>query len=161
MIETKYDGLKEYFQDTYRDNSFVKLLEMRLVHVEPGVATISMPVNPKRHTNLYHVAHGGALASLADTVMGVACGSVGRRVVTLELNMNFIKAAEASTSVTGSGRVIHNGRNTLVAEGEILDAEGTLLLKARGTFYVVGKFDLELGSVNFHPEAGNSAKDSE
>ena len=143
MIETKYDGLKEYFQDTYRDNSFVKLLEMRLVHVEPGVATISMPVNPKRHTNLYHVAHGGALASLADTVMGVACGSAGRRVVTLELNMNFIKAAEATTSVTGIGRVIHNGRNTLVVEGEILSADEIVLLEARGTFYVVGQFDLE------------------
>ena len=143
MIEKKYDGLKQYFQDTYRDNSYVKLLEMRLVHVEPGTATISMPVNPERHTNLYHVAHGGALASLADTVMGVACGSVGRRVVTLELNMNFIKAAEATTSVTGIGRVIHNGRNTLVAEGEILSADEIVLLKARGTFYVVGQFDLE------------------
>ena len=143
MIEKKYDGLKQYFQDTYRDNSYVKLLEMRLVHVEPGTATISMPVNPERHTNLYHVAHGGALASLADTVMGVACGSVGRRVVTLELNMNFIKAAEATTSVTGIGRVIHNGRNTLVVEGEILSADEIVLLKARGTFYVVGQFDLE------------------
>lgn len=143
MIEKKYEGLKAYFQDTYRDNSYVKLLEMRLVHVEPGAATISMPVNPERHTNLYHVAHGGALASLADTVMGVACGSVGRRVVTLELNMNFIKAAEASTNVTGIGRVIHNGRNTVVAEGEILGDDGVLLLKARGTFYVVGQFDIK------------------
>jgi acyl-CoA thioesterase len=143
MIEKKYEGLKEYFQDTYRDNSYVKLLEMRLVQVEPGTASISMPVNPERHTNLYHVAHGGAMASLADTVMGVACGSVGRRVVTLELNMNFIKAADANTIITGVGRIIHNGRNTLVAEGEILSADGTLLLKARGTFYVVGQFDLE------------------
>ncbi len=143
MIEKKYDGLKEYFQDTYRDNSYVKLLEMRLVHVEPGTATISMPVNPERHTNLYQVAHGGALASLADTVMGVACGSVGRRVVTLELNMNFIKAADADTIVTGVGRVIHNGRNTLVVECEISSSEGVLLLKARGTFYVVGQFDIE------------------
>ena len=143
MIEKKYEGLKAYFQDTYRDNSFVKLLEMRLVHVEPGAATISMPVNPERHTNLYHVAHGGALASLADTVMGVACGSVGRRVVTLELNMNFIKAAEAGTVVFAVGRVLHNGRNTLVVEGEVLGQDDTLLLKARGTFYVVGKFDIE------------------
>ena len=83
------------------------------------------------------------MASLADTVMGVACGSAGRRVVTLELNMNFIKAAEASTNVTGIGRVIHNGRNTLVAEGEILGDDGVLLLKARGTFYVVGQFDIK------------------
>lgn len=83
------------------------------------------------------------MASVADTVMGVACGSLGRRVVTLEINMNFIKAAEAGTVVFAVGRVLHNGRNTLVVEGEVLGQDDTLLLKARGTFYVVGKFDIE------------------
>lgn len=143
MTERNYAGLKEYFQETYRDNSYVKLLEMKLVHIKPGTARLSMPINPEKHTNLYHVAHGGAMASVADTVMGVACGSLGRRVVTLEINMNFIKAAEAGTMVSAVGRVLHNGRNTLVVEGEVLGQDDTLLLKARGTFYVVGKFDIE------------------
>ena len=143
MTERNYTTLKEYFQETYRDNSYVKLLEMKLVHIEPGMAQLTMPINPAKHTNLYHVAHGGAMASVADTVMGVACGSLGRRVVTLEINMNFIKAAESGTMVSAIGRVIHNGRNTLVVEGEVLAQDETLLLKARGTFYVVGKFDIE------------------
>ena len=86
------------------------------------------------------------MASVADTVMGVACGSLGRRVVTLEINMNFIKAAESGTIVSAIGRVVHNGRNTLVVECEVLAQDETLLLKARGTFYVVGKFDIEPSS---------------
>ena len=143
MTERNYAGLKEYFQETYRDNSYVKLLEMKLDHIEPGSARLSRPIKPEKHTNLYSVAHGGAMASVADTVMGVACGSLGRRVVTLEINMNFIKAAEAGTVVFAVGRVLHNGRNTLVVEGEVLGQDDTLLLKARGTFYVVGKFDIE------------------
>lgn len=146
MTERNYTALKEYFQETYRDNSYVKLLEMKLVHIEPGMARLSMPINPAKHTNLYHVAHGGAMASVADTVMGVACGSLGRRVVTLEINMNFIKAAESGTIVSAIGRVVHNGRNTLVVECEVLAQDETLLLKARGTFYVVGKFDIEPSS---------------
>ena len=137
MTERNYAGLKEYFQETYRDNSYVKLLEMKLDHIEPGSARLSMPIKPEKHTNLYSVAHGGAMASVADTVMGVACGSLGRRVVTLEINMNFIKAAEAGTVVFAVGR------DTLVVEGEVLGQDDTLLLKARGTFYVVGKFDIE------------------
>ena len=146
MTERNYTTLKEYFQETYRDNSYVKLLEMKLVHIEPGMAQLTMPINPAKHTNLYHVAHGGAMASVADTVMGVACGSLGRRVVTLEINMNFIKAAESGTIVSAIGRVVHNGRNTLVVECEVLAQDETLLLKARGTFYVVGKFDIEPSS---------------
>lgn len=143
MTERNYDSLKEYFQETYKDNSFIKLLAMRLEHVEPGLAEISMFIDPAKHTNLYHVAHGGAMASIADTVMGVACGSVGRRVVTLELNMNFIKAPAANTKITATGRLIHNGRNTIVADCDVAGSDGALLLKARGTFYVVGQFDIE------------------
>lgn len=143
MTERNYLHLKEYFQETYKDNSYVKLLEMKLDHIEPGIAKISMPIQPEKHTNLYHVAHGGALASLVDTAMGVACGSLGRRVVTLELNMSFIKAAKSGAIVSAVGRVLHNGRNTLVMECEVLGQDEALLLKARGTFYVVGTFDFE------------------
>ena len=144
MKERNYDRLEEYFQDTYKDNSYVKLLDMKLDHIEPGMAEISMMIDPAKHTNLYQVAHGGALASIADTAMGVACGSVGRRVVTLELNMNFIKAAPSKIKVTAVGKLIHTGRNTLVADCEVVDGDGSLLLKARGTFYAVGQFDIEL-----------------
>ena len=75
--------MQQYLRKIYSQNSFVNLLEMKLIHVEPGNAELTMPVNPTKHTNLYNVAHGGALASLADTAMGVACASLGRRVVTL------------------------------------------------------------------------------
>jgi len=143
MTEKKYERLQEYFQDAYNNNSYVKLLDMKLDHMEPGMAEISMVIDPAKHTNLYQVAHGGALASIADTAMGVACGSVGRRVVTLELNMNFLKPAHEQCKVSAAGRLIHNGRNTLVAECEVFGGEGSLLLKARGTFYAVGQFDIE------------------
>jgi 1,4-dihydroxy-2-naphthoyl-CoA hydrolase len=142
MTPPDYSSLQEYFQDSYRDNSYVKLLDMKLFRIEPGVAEVTMPVDPLKHTNLYKVSHGGCLASVADTAMGVACGSLGRRVVTLEMNINFLKAADAGTIVHAVGRVIHNGRQTLVVECDVVGAEDKLLAKARGTFYVVGQFDI-------------------
>ena len=135
--------LQQYLRKIYSQNSFVNLLEMKLIHVEPGNAILSMPIDPAKHTNLYNVAHGGALASLADTAMGVACASLGRRVVTLELNMNFIKAPDSGTVIRACGRVLHNGGHTLVVECDVLGEIEVLLGKARGTFYVVGKFDME------------------
>ena len=123
-------------------NSFVRHLQMKLEQVEPGTAEVSMPIDPATHTNLYGVSHGGSLASLADTVMGVACASLGRRVVTLDLNMNFIKAAAADTEVRAVAKVVHNGRQTVVVECDVLGVESRLLAKARGTFFVVGQFDI-------------------
>lgn len=142
MTGRNFSGMVEYFQDAYRMNSYVRLLRMKLEHVEPGTAEVSMPIDPATHTNLYGVSHGGSLASVADTVMGVACASLGRRVVTLDLNMNFIKAAAADTEVRAVAKVVHNGRQTLVVECDVLGVESRLLAKARGTFFVVGQFDI-------------------
>ena len=142
MTKKDYSVLREFFQDAYSHNSYVKLLSMKLERLEPGMAEVSMPIDPASHTNLYGVSHGGSLASVADTVMGVACASLGRRVVTLDLNMNFIKAAPADTEVRAIGKILHNGRQTLVAECDVLGVEGKLLVKARGTFFVVGQFDI-------------------
>ncbi len=142
MTERVFPILKQYLQEIYDQNSFVNLLDMKMQHIEPGMAELTMPIDPAKHTNLYNVAHGGALASVADTAMGVACASLGRRVVTLDFNMNFIKAPDPGTEVHAVGRVLHNGKHTLVVECEILTADKVLLNKARGTFFVVGKFDM-------------------
>ena len=137
--------LKELHK-VYRPNSFVNLLQISIVEMEEGMAKLTMPILGDKHTNLYDVAHGGALASLADTAMGVACATTGKKVVTLEMNMNFIRAAEPQEAITAIGRVVHNGGSTIVAETDIVDGMSNLLLKARGTFFVTGKLLPENGS---------------
>ena len=133
--------LKDFLFEIYESNPYVKFLKMEVSELGDGYAEITMPVEEDKHTNLYNVAHGGALASLADTSMGVACATSGNKVVTLEMNMNFIKAAAPQKALKGIGRVVHGGKSTMVAEVEIIDGIGQLILKARGTFFVVGKFD--------------------
>ncbi|MHC1758220.1 MAG: PaaI family thioesterase [Negativicutes bacterium] len=141
MNEEESSTLQQYLQKLYKQNAFVNLLDMKMAHIEPGIAEVVMPIEPAKHANLYNVAHGGAIASVADTAMGVACVSLGRRVVTLELNINFIKAPDPGTEVRAVGRVIHNGRKTLVVECDVLGHANVVMSKARGTFYVVGEFD--------------------
>ena len=134
------EGLSEHLLTIYEQNPYLILLDMKLVKLDEGYAELSMPIMSK-HTNLYHVAHGGALASLADTIMGVACATTGKKVVTLEMNINFIKSAVPQIGLKGIGKIIHNGKTTMVAEGQILDAENKLIATARGTFFVIGTFE--------------------
>lgn len=140
MVDNR-EWLTTKMLEIYGDNSYVKLLDMKIERLEEGYAEISMPIIAGKHTNLYDVAHGGALASLADTIMGVACATTGKKVVTLEMNINFIKSAVPQLALRGAGKIIHNGKSTMVAEGKIVDGHDNLIATARGTFFVTGMFE--------------------
>lgn len=137
----------EYFREIYHRNIFVNLLKMEMDEVGDGWAVLSMPTDPAIHTNLYGMSHGGALASIADTAMGVSCASLGRRVVTLELNINFIRAAAPGERVIAKAKVIHRGKSTLVVEADVVKEDESLLAKARGTFFALGDFDFKVNSI--------------
>ncbi|SMD12191.1 PaaI family thioesterase [Sporomusa malonica] len=132
--------LKDHLAKLYSQNPFVTLLQIEIVKLQAGTAELSMPVISNKHTNLYNMAHGGALASLADTAMGMACATTGKKVVTLDMNLNYIRSAECQQAITAAATLIHNGNQTMVAETDIFDGMGNLLVKARATFFVTGSF---------------------
>jgi len=139
MEETKGVSLSEAIRTFYDKNPFVKHLDMQIDYISDGKTRLVMMVDDEKHTNFYGVAHGGALASLADTAMGSACLSVGKKVVTIEMNFNCIKPAPAGKSIVAEANILHNGSKTIIAEAEIRGKDGTLLVKARGSFFVIGQ----------------------
>ncbi len=136
---------REQIEEFYRQNSYVCYLDITIEKLDTGKVRIKMPVDKERHVNFYGFAHGGALASIIDTAMGCTCLSVGKKVVTLELNFNCIRPALAGGDIFADASIIHNGRKTIVAEAEVTDAEGRILAKARGSFYVTDTFGEETG----------------
>jgi uncharacterized protein (TIGR00369 family) len=108
-------------------------------------SVVSMFVTHK-HTNNRGVIHGGALVSLADMAMGLACHSLARRVVTLDLNISFTRRAKEGDTVKALFKVIHNGKTMMVVEGHIVDSSERLLAAARGTFFVVGQYNPDFSS---------------
>ncbi|MBP2629259.1 MAG: phenylacetic acid degradation-related protein [Firmicutes bacterium] len=131
--------LTEDLSTIYDQNSYMNLLGIRITKLDQGQSELSMPIVANKHTNLYHIAHGGALASLADAVMGIACATTGKQVVTIEMNINFIKSAVPCSEIKAMGKIIHYGKSTMIAEGEIFDSHNTLIAKTRGTFFITGK----------------------
>ncbi|MDA8126300.1 MAG: PaaI family thioesterase [Deltaproteobacteria bacterium] len=120
-------------------NYFAKYLDMEIVHIGKGNSVVSMPVTHK-HTNIRGVVHGGALVSLADMSMMLSCASLGKRTVTLDLNISFVRRVREGDRVIAFPRVIHKGKTTMVVAGSIVDEEGNLLSEARGTFFVTGDY---------------------
>ena len=115
-------------------SAYSQLLGCRLQRLEEGVAEVALALEPhlrNRGGNL----HGGAIFSLVDIAMGLACSSshgFDRQSVTLECKINYLRGV-SDGKVLCIARVLHAGRRTLVVDADVLQGE-KLIAKAQGTF---------------------------
>ncbi len=93
----------------------------------------------QRHTNMRGIAHGGLLASLADTALGIGLTlwCEGRQsFVTVSLTTDFLEAARPGDWVEAHVQVERVGGRVAFA-GCHLEANGKRLLRATGVFAVM------------------------
>ncbi len=118
----------------------VALLGIEMAAVAEGTVTMRMPAGEYLYNPLGTV-HGGAIATLLDTVMGCAVHSVlpaGRSYTTLEIKVNYLRPITARSGIaTATGTIVHAGRRQAVAEGRVLDAAGRLCATASTTCLVM------------------------
>lgn len=136
--EKLYDAVRKFIKTFYKDNPFVQYLKIDVTSIERDHVRLDADI-VHMHTNVYGIAHGGVIMTMADTAMGAVCLAHSKRVVTLGCNVNFIKAVPQGMHVHAIGRVLHDGSRTMVCESEVRDADGTLYAKAQGTFFVLKK----------------------
>ena len=118
-------------------SAFSELLGCRVVQLDEGVAHVALSLEPQLR-NRGGKLHGGALFSLVDISMGLACSSVhgfDQQSVTIECKINYIRAVSEG-EVVCIATVIHPGRRTLVVEADVLQGD-KLVAKAQGTFAVL------------------------
>jgi uncharacterized protein (TIGR00369 family) len=100
-------------------------LEIDLVRASPEEVVGSMEWS-EATTTTGGAMHGGALMSLADTIGGVVAFlnlPEGAGTSTISSNTVFLRGLREGT-LTATGRLIHKGRTTIVAETELTDAQG-------------------------------------
>ncbi|NWA29476.1 PaaI family thioesterase [Pseudomonas gingeri] len=118
-------------------SAFSEMLGCRLQRLETGVAEVALALEPHLR-NRGNVMHGGAIFSLVDITMGLACSSshgFDQRSVTIECKINYMRAVSEG-EVLCVATVIHPGRRTLVVEAEVRQGD-KLVAKAQGTFAVL------------------------
>ncbi len=142
MEERKEVELTELQQQIIRffhHNTFLEYIHAQVVPTEDGQVRLELAVD-EPHMNLYGITHGGVLMTLADTAMGAACLVYNKKVVTINLSMDFMHAVPLTQRIHTTSTVLHDGARTMTCECEILSEEGKLFAKAHGLFYVIGKF---------------------
>lgn len=120
-----------HIKQIWSSSAFMNLLKIEIDEIHCGGATVKMPIDFDIHTNHWLGVHGGALAALADTVMGITGASVGEVVQTLSFNINFISNLPGTGTAIVKSQVKHHGQTTMVIMAEMTDEQNNLLAALR------------------------------
>ena len=115
---------------------FPSFLGMEIDKLGYGSARLIMKIRNEL-TQGMGVIHGGAIAALCDTTVGVALFTMtekGDKILTVEMKTNFISPADSD--VISEAKIIHKGRRTAVGDVEVKKNDGTLVAKALITYYI-------------------------
>jgi uncharacterized protein (TIGR00369 family) len=119
------------------DSEFTQELGMRMLRVADGTCVIELELDA-RHMSVARRAHGGVLFTMLDTAMGRAVISrlpAGRGCATVEAKINYLRPTQGGR-IRAEGRALDQTRRTAYAEGTITDAEGRVLARSSGTFFL-------------------------
>ena len=136
----EHEALVEGLRERLRDTPFYRWSKIELVDAGPGEAEVAFEAGPE-HVNLQGLVHGGMLATLADTAMGLAVRTTlepGRRHVTVQLGIEFLSPGRQGR-IVARGRSVKVGRQLGFAEADVVDGRGRLLARARSTLSVTAE----------------------
>jgi uncharacterized protein (TIGR00369 family) len=111
---------------------------LELVRVEVGEVEVALPLQ-LHHLNPGGILHGGLIATLADTAIGLAVRSAlpaDRTHVTAQLDVHFLERVDHGT-VRAIGKAVRIGGRMAYGEGAVRDGDDRLLARASGTFVVL------------------------
>lgn len=138
-MKKRLAGVRSYFKKSACTPVLEKFLGLKITALEEGKVTCGMKVAAD-HCNIYGTVHGGTLASVADFAMGVACVSTGKRVVTIDMSISYIKSSSAGGRLTAVGQVVSRGNKIMRAECKIYEG-AHMLARSQASYYVTGEFN--------------------
>lgn len=127
-----------------KEPPFIDDLGIEVVRMEDGSSEIAMTL-ALRHTNSWHVMHGGITMTLLDVSMARAArsldpGSTG--AATIEMKASFFQpGGGVDARMIARGRVLHRTTTLYYCEGEVWNGE-KLVAKAMGTFKTLKRGDI-------------------
>ncbi|MOA09716.1 Thioesterase superfamily protein [compost metagenome] len=88
------------------------------------------------HTNMHGMAHGGLLATLADSALGhTIAQQLQVSVVTVQMSVEYLNAVKPGDWLQAHVRIDKQGRRLIYANC-LLQVEGRVMLKANAVFAV-------------------------
>ena len=129
MIKKNMDETKKGFMQNIGDLSFKKIDDLNFEY------SIKISEN---FLNTGGIAHGGFIATIADTGMGNAAHIVAgnKRCVTINLDIKFISAGKLNQILIGKVKILKKTRTLVFISCEILGSDN-IVATASGTWKIL------------------------
>ena len=129
MVKNLMDETKKGFMQNIGDLSFKKIDE---TNFEFSIVVL------EKFLNTGGIAHGGFIATIADTGMGnaahIAAGN--KRSVTINLDIKFISASKQGDTLTGKVEVLKRTKSLVFINCKILNSND-IVATASGTWKIL------------------------
>jgi len=134
MDKESYDVLKIIFDKVNSEDTFSQQIGMKLIDLQPGFARATLPITDAT-VNIYKMAHGGAIFSVADQACEAAGNSFGEPAVALHHSIHFLAAGKPGDFLEATARVTHRSNRVGLIEFEVKNQEGCLLAAGQQLIY--------------------------
>jgi acyl-CoA thioesterase len=133
------DVARRCAEEMWRGDAASRALGMELRAVAPGTAEVAMTVRPDM-VNGWDLAHGGLVATLADSAFAVACNSHGQVTVAAGFDVSFLEAARLGDELVATAReVARRGRSGIYDVTVRRAGDGVVIAEFRGRSRATGR----------------------
>ncbi len=137
MSELDQKDLQAMLEKVNIKDAFAKSIGMRVVELSPGYAKALMTVTDG-HVNLFRMAHGGAIFSVADHACEAAGNSFGEPAVAIQNNIHFLSPGKPSDRLEATARVVHRTRRIGLVEAVVRNQRREILAQCHQVIYFRG-----------------------
>jgi acyl-CoA thioesterase len=135
-MNTHKNDLPDYSKEVlnnFAGSAFARKLGIRLTAVAAGSATAELTISPDL-LNIFGMAHGGAIFTLADVAFASAANTRGPTVA-MQVSINFIHAAKLNSLLRATAVEERVTRKTGIYSITVEDEQGEVIALFRGIVY--------------------------
>jgi acyl-CoA thioesterase len=128
------EARRREIKDIVNNSPFYKYIQMELTTFTETGCIVTMNVG-ENHMNALGIAHGGTIASLADSACGLSLLhklKENEYLVTQNLIVNYLSPVQPGL-LTAKGSIVHQGSKTVILQADIYSVTGKKVAHAQTT----------------------------
>ncbi|MBP7242198.1 hydroxyphenylacetyl-CoA thioesterase PaaI [Amaricoccus sp.] len=106
-------------------------LGMRIEHIAPGEATLSMDITEDM-LNGHGNAHGGFIFSVADSAFAFACNTYNQLAVAYQVSITYMAPGRKGDRLTATARELHRAGRNGIYDIHVTNDRGEPVAEFRG-----------------------------
>lgn len=127
---------KKAIEQMENSSGFIKYNRYQLKEVKKGKKVVMQASITEDSINPYGFAHGGFIFGLGDTAMGVAARSTGRKAVTLDSSITYLRPTKGNI-LKAIAEIIKDGKTTCFLRCNLYDENERLTATMDANYYYV------------------------